>query len=1176
MFIKISSVCSVLIISAFAAKAQVAPEPQELTPGNPVQREIAGGGSHTYKINLAAGQFVRFRLTQRAIDEALSLTAPAGKQLAEMDVTGAGEEESLSFEAATAGSYQLIIRGKGQAELRGSYGLEATLKTSPTAQDRKREAAELLLVEENKLLVQGNTTAQQRIEKLDQALPLWLELEDNYWAAITIKKIGINYYYLKQYEKAADYYEQALSIFREGKNRADEGDVLSRMSLTASGLHQYEKAVEYGEQSLLIARELKDRTREAVMLSNIAVSYDSLGLSDKCITYNEQSLAVYRELKDRRGEGKVIGNLGYTYGQMGNIEKAIEFNEQALTIARETKYRVIEMYKLKDLGDNFSELGREDKAVEYYEQALTLSRESKDTTVDPDATRNLEVGAILALGQSYENLGRSEKAIEYFEQGLAICREAKIRRGEVYALENLGAIYGDLGRNEKAIEYFEQALAVAREVNSRDGQARTLRSLGFAYRRQKNYEKAVEFYEQALLIYRDLKSRPNEAITLSQLGSVYALLGQGEKAIEYSEKAVAIFRETKSRYLEGRTLDRLGVIYGRLNRPDKAIEYHQQALAISREVVDRNLEADALYGLASAESSRGNLTASRVYIEQSIAIVESLRSNEISSPELRSSFLATFQDSYKLYTDVLMRRHKDEPTKGFDALAFESSEFERARSLLDLLAEAHANIRQGVDATLLERERTIGKKLSSKAEDLTRANPESVDALKKEISQLETDYERAQTAIRKASPHYAELVQPQPVKLSEIQAELDAETVLLEYSLGAAGQDRSYLWAITRDTLTSYELPKAAVIEKSAREVYEFLTARSTNKPGETSIQRQDRISQAEAKLPDAALALSKTILAPVAAKLGSNRLIIVADGALQYIPFAMLPDPAYDNSQPLVIGHEVVSLPSASTLVFQRTELAGRQPAPKTLAVIADPVFDRTDVRFKTLVAAPDAKAQTGLPADARGLEHIATPSATEKGRLVIRRLPFTRQEADAIISLAPKNSTSKAIDFEANRTNVLSGDLAQYRYVHFATHGVMDTERPGLSSLVLSTIDADGKPQNGFLRANDIYNMKLPAELVVLSACQTGLGKEVKGEGLIGLTRGFMYAGAKRVVVSLWSVNDKATSDLMTNFYRGMLKNNERPAAALRAAQIEMWKQKKWQSPYYWAAFTMQGEWR
>jgi CHAT domain-containing protein len=248
---------------------------------------------------------------------------------------------------------------------------------------------------------------------------------------------------------------------------------------------------------------------------------------------------------------------------------------------------------------------------------------------------------------------------------------------------------------------------------------------------------------------------------------------------------------------------------------------------------------------------------------------------------------------------------------------------------------------------------------------------------------------------------------------------------------------------------------------------------------------------------------------------------------------------------------------------------------------VIADPVFDRSDARFTTPMTESTDKAQPqtiGLDSE-RTLEHLAEKSNNKAGtlrRLVIPRLPFTRQEATRLLALTPKDSSFAAMDFQASNATVLKGDLSHYRYVHFATHGLLDSERPGLSSLVLSMVDAQGKPQDGFLRANDIYNLKLPAELVVLSACQTGLGKEIKGEGLVGLTRGFMYAGAARVVVSLWNVNDKATSDLMTKFYARMLKHGERPAAALRAAQVEMSKQKQWQSPYYWAAFTMQGEWR
>jgi CHAT domain-containing protein len=500
-------------------------------------------------------------------------------------------------------------------------------------------------------------------------------------------------------------------------------------------------------------------------------------------------------------------------------------------------------------------------------------------------------------------------------------------------------------------------------------------------------------------------------------------------------------------------------------------------------------------------------------------------------------------------------------------------------------------VRQGVDAKLLERERTLGRQLNDKAERLTQASkPEQAAALKQEISQLESDYERAQADIRKASPHYAALTQPQPLKLLEIQQQLDADTLLLEYALGA---DRSYLWAITKESLTSHELPKEELIKHSALQVYELLTARSVSKRGESALQRRERISEAEAKLPAAAKQLSQTVLAPVAAQLGTKRLVIIADGALQYIPFAMLPEPTgtqnpksairnLKSSPPLIVNHEVVSLPSASALAIQRTQLAGRQLAPRMLAVIADPVFDRTDTRFTTPETETNTIAQTRTVtlADERSIEHLAEKSneqsVTMKRRLVIPRLPFTRQEATQLLALVAPSSSFSAMDFQASREAVLRPELSQYRYVHFATHGVLDSERPGLSSLVLSTVDERGKPQDGFLRANDIYNMKLPAVLVVLSACQTGLGKEIKGEGLVGLTRGFMYAGAARVVVSLWNVNDKATADLMTKFYERMLKRGERPAAALRAAQVEMWKQKQWQSPYYWAPFTMQGEWR
>ena len=321
--------------------------------------------------------------------------------------------------------------------------------------------------------------------------------------------------------------------------------------------------------------------------------------------------------------------------------------------------------------------------------------------------------------------------------------------------------------------------------------------------------------------------------------------------------------------------------------------------------------------------------------------------------------------------------------------------------------------------------------------------------------------------------------------------------------------------------------------------------------------------------------------------------MLIVSDGALEYIPFAVLPAPesaaGLSPAIPLVIDHEIVNLPSASVLAVLRREAMSRKPAPKAVAVVADPVFDIEDARVKMASKTPGriesrtrgiAEAETdGSPrsfvAD-RLLRSAADVGMEMDGRLELPRLPFTRREAETILAVTPAGSTKSAFDFDASRATATSPELAQYRIIHFATHSILDSKHPELSGLVLSMVDRQGKAANGFLDLEDIYNLNLSADLVVLSACETGLGKEINGEGLVGLTRGFMYAGASRVVASLWKVDDVATAQLMGRFYKAMEQDGMRPAAALRQAQIQMWKQKRWSAPYYWAAFQVQGEWR
>jgi CHAT domain-containing protein len=340
--------------------------------------------------------------------------------------------------------------------------------------------------------------------------------------------------------------------------------------------------------------------------------------------------------------------------------------------------------------------------------------------------------------------------------------------------------------------------------------------------------------------------------------------------------------------------------------------------------------------------------------------------------------------------------------------------------------------------------------------------------------------------------------------------------------------------------------------------------------PGETLAQRQQRLDKADAEYPAAASVLSEMLLGPVAAELKQKRVVVVGDGVLQYVPFAALPEPGATTASPLIVAHEIVNLPSASVLALLRHDLADRKPAHKTVAVLADPVFSATDPRLTAVNNAHSSSTpEVSLVAEVQR-------SASESGLGDLMRLRFSRQEADDIARLAGSKPNLKAVDFAANRDTAMDTQLSDYRIVHFATHGLINNEHPDLSGIVLSLVDRQGRPQNGFLRLYDIYNLKLDADLVVLSACQTALGKQIKGEGLVGLTRGFMYAGAPRVVASYWRIDDRATADMMRRFYQSMLKDGLRPAAALRAAQVSMLRDPRWQAPHYWAAFTLQGEWK
>jgi CHAT domain-containing protein/Tfp pilus assembly protein PilF len=768
-----------------------------------------------------------------------------------------------------------------------------------------------------------------------------------------------------------------------------------------------------------------------------------------------------------------------------------------------------------------------------------------------------EANALNRMGLIANRLGERQQALDYYNRALLQIHNLAYHPNEAVILNNIGALYYALGEQQQAINYYARTLAAVRKNPDLIVEAGALSNTGLAYNQLGEKQKAREYLERALPLFRTADDR---ATALNNIGLVYKDLGNQKQAIEYFDRSLRLRQEMGVRREAAITLTNIGVTRWELGEPQKAREYFDRSLAISRALGDSSNEARTLYHSAVVAGELGNINESLDRIQAAIKIIENLRS-KIASDELRISYFATVQNYYKFYIKLLMQLHKTNPKSGYDRQAFEISERSRARSLLELLQEAKADIRQGVTPELLQQERNLQEQINAadnkRIEILNNQKPSDrqIAELEKQRQNLLSQYQNIQSQIRATSPRYADLTQPQPLTLAQIQQQiLDDDTILLQYDLG---EHRSYLWTVTKTNITSSELPPSAEIETAARNFRNAVTdPRYRNIP--------NRVAKASNEL-------SQIILQPVAAQLDRPRLLIVGDGILNYLPFAALfvPETANNNrNQPLIADREIVMLPSASTLGILRQNYRDRQPPTRMLAMFADPVFSAGDERVKTTEATGDRAAIESV--------NLGLSRASRDNNLDWKRLKFTRQEAQIVQGLVPRDASTQSLDFNANRAAVTSSNLSQYQIIHFATHGLANSTNPELSGIIMSLVNEKGKPINGFLRLTDIFNLKLAAELVVLSACQTGLGQNIQGEGIVGLTRGFMYAGAKRVVVSLWNVDDEGTAAFMASFYQEMLQKKLPPAAALRAAQLAMLQHKKWQSPYYWAAFALQGEWR
>ena len=717
----------------------------------------------------------------------------------------------------------------------------------------------------------------------------------------------------------------------------------------------------------------------------------------------------------------------------------------------------------------------------------------------------------------------------------------------------MGDAFLETGLPDVALEKFRKGLDYFRITKNQRAIAILHWSIGRAQYFRGDYDDALNNLQIALT---DAQARGD--VTLAAycddfLGRTHAATGNYSAALNYFRSAIGGYLKAKNPVEVARTHALIGRVYEDQGQIAESRKKYQTALKTFQALSDHVNESATLFAIGNLELKQNNLTLAEEYLRRAIESTENIRRISTSN-DLMTAFSATVYERYQSYIECLMRKHKEHPDKGFDVQAFEISELSRARSLAELLRATETNLAPGIDPKLTEQEKFLRQSIRVKEDYKVwllskQYKKADLDSLNSEIEKLRNEHEQITDIIRTRFPSYTQITQPLGWDLRRIQRDvLPDDTMLLEYSMGP---QKSYVWLVTRNSFKSFEIPREAEISDVARKVYELV---------------RQPLPESGDKLAQASQELSQMVLSPISDELNKRSVIVVADGVLHFIPFQILPSSSANT--PLIASHEVINAPSASILGELQLETKRRQPPPKILAAFGDPIF-ANDVDKQGQLLASNTQKDTRWQSTLRDIElngDSFDPS-------VLGRLFHAKRELDNLRQLTA-GAAQISSEYDATRDRLLSTDLTQYAMLHFATHGFLNPKHPENSGFVLSTVDQHGKKLEGFIGLREIYELRAPVSLVVLSACQTGLGKDVRGEGLISLTRGFMYAGASGVVASLWKVDDRVTAELMRHFYSNLLEKKMTPAAALREAQNTIRQKPDWNLPYYWAAFTLQGD--
>lgn len=920
---------------------------------------------------------------------------------------------------------------------------------------------------------------------------------------------------------------ESVSLWKSAGDVRGEVEVLSSLADFQSRQGDKLAALGTNERALQLSRESGLSEREAWALSNRGILYLQLARFDEAVKCYHDLVEVWSRVGGPYEKAFAFEGLGNAYLYKGDPERAREAFQQALSFAEECGDLERRARITLGLGSVQFVGGYYNEALRTFEEALALSRVSGDTESERATEVNLSV--------LYQKQGQFQKAVDMTLRQIDRGHSGEL--GPQY--RNLGSLYLELGDPEKALESYELCEKEFQKARQPDGVVDALIGIGSVRQRTGDPRGALAIFEEAKRVAPEKSWKVYHYLGFAQLEA-----GQPAEALASLKQALETARASHIRLNEAATLLALGCVYKALGKPDLAADHFGQAIQLGNAMEAPAIVTPGLLKRALLYREQGRLKEALSDASAAREIVESTRQN-ISGQDLKLSFFAERRKLYEFSIDLLTELARLHPEGDYQAMALEVSEGSRARGLLDLLAEGRIDVRQGLTPELRQREERLAYELSRVQLELRTGNPapERTQNLQAEIGRLDREREQLEADIRGQNQRYAAVRYPRPLTLREIQSTvLDDQTALLEFALG---EKRSALFVVTRREIHTYELPPADKIDPQVRRLRNALEKASFLTRGEYM---------------DSAFLLYQDLVAPAAGALaGIPNLLIIPDGSLYYVPFeALLAEPAgdrsYQNLPYLLQRYSIAYAPSASVLAGLLEPR--KEPGPEGRKQV---------VAFAPFAGPGTGAATRGGPAQ----KASSPPPVPAASHWSFDPLPASLREVSGIAGLYPGEALSFS-GSEADEGTVKNNPaVSKARRLHFATHARIDERFPENSALVFA---ARGTQEDELLQVHEIFNLKLSADLAVLSACQTALGKEVTGEGLVGLTRAFFYAGVPSLVVSLWNVVDGATPDFMIDFYKNLDQLNDK-ARALRQAKMSMITDTSHSHPSYWAPFILIG---